>query len=167
MRSADLYHDDAVADFGGNDGTAAAAFFARTCIKPVVVDCEPERLTYAAQKYGLPTRQAFVEALPFADKAIRWAFCSHTMEHAREPEKALREIARVVAGACYFVMPLESHKHGEENHAHAIVCRDGATWKRLLEANGWRVTIDKTQPSQGILGTKVPAEYECIAVPRA
>lgn len=160
-----LFHDDVVADFGGNDGTAARAFFAVSCVKPVVVDCEPARLDFAAQS-GLQVRRAFLEDLSsFPDKSVRHAFCSHTMEHCRDAAKALREIARVVSGYCYFVFPIEKHEHGEANHAHAIVCESAALWKSLLIANGWRIVKGKTMLSRSAIMEKTPSEYECIAEP--
>src|ERR1700675_3080729 len=42
-----LFHDDSVADFGGNDGYAAYCFYLQHKIKPMVIDCEPKRLEYA------------------------------------------------------------------------------------------------------------------------
>ena len=138
----DLFHDDKVADFGGNDGWAAYCFYLHHKIKPLVVDCEPKRLEYAAKHYKLPTLQAFIENMSeLPDKSIDWGFTSHTMEHMREPEKALREIARVVKQQCCFVVPLEDLHHARKNHAHAICFTKVGDWAKLLEANGWRVIV--------------------------
>jgi len=162
-----LFHDDAVADFGGNDGTASNQFYLATGVKPTVIDCEPGRLSFARDAYGLKTIRAFLEDLSAVpDRAFRYGFCSHTIEHTRDPEKALREIARVIAEEATFVLPLESHKHGEDNHAHSVVCTKPSQWKALLEANGWRVKHEGTMKSRGAIGINVhPVEYSCIAEP--
>jgi ubiquinone/menaquinone biosynthesis C-methylase UbiE len=136
-----LCHDDKVADFGGNDGWAAFCFYHRHKIKPLVVDCEPKRLDHADKVYKLPTYLAFIEDMKdLRDKSIDWGFTSHTMEHMREPEKAFREIARVVKRGCCFVVPLEDLHHARKNHAHAICFTKVEDWVALMEANGWRVT---------------------------
>jgi ubiquinone/menaquinone biosynthesis C-methylase UbiE len=137
-----LCHDDRVVDFGGNDGWAAFCFYSRHKIKPLVVDCEPKRLEYADKKYKLPTYLAFIESMPqLADKSIDWGFTSHTMEHMREPEKALREMARIIKRGCCFIVPLENLHHARKNHAHAICFTRVRDWVKLLEANGWVVKV--------------------------
>src|SRR5688572_2482920 len=65
-----LFHDDSVADFGGNDGWASFCFYSRHKIKPLVVDCEPKRIEHAAKQYRLSTYQAFIEDMKdLADKS--------------------------------------------------------------------------------------------------
>ncbi|MHC4621609.1 MAG: hypothetical protein ACYTEQ_28030 [Planctomycetota bacterium] len=59
-----FYHDDVVADFGGNDGFAAHQFYLRHGIKPLVIDCAANRLEFAAQNYRLKTVQCFLEDIP-------------------------------------------------------------------------------------------------------
>lgn len=135
-----LCHDDTAADFGGNDGTAAHAFYRAHGIKPLVIDCEPKRLEYAESAYGLPTLRCFLEdmsALPSG--CIDWGFCSHTLEHVRDQHKVLREIRRVVKRGCGFIVPLESHHSAEENEAHTFHCETLRGWRALLEECGWRV----------------------------
>ena len=135
-----LCHDDTVADFGGNDGYAANCFYLAHKIKPLVVDCEPTRLKYASAVYRLPVLEAFIENMnELANNSIDWGFSSHTLEHMREPERALREMARVVKRACYFVVPLEEKSHGKDNIAHAIFFTKTDEWKNLLIGNGWKV----------------------------
>lgn len=137
----DLCHDDVVADFGGNDGFASYSFYMAHKVKPIVVDCEPRRIEHASKVYGLPTLQRFLEHMPeLADKSVHWGFCSHTMEHMREPEKAAREIARVVKYLCLFIVPLESRHHAVHyNDAHVISFKRTSAWKKFLEANGWEI----------------------------
>lgn len=139
-----LFHDDTVADFGGNDGWAALNFYMVHKVKPLVVDCEPKRLAHAQFVHKLPVYRAFIENMPeLADKSIDWGFTSHTLEHTRDTEAALREIARVIKRACVFVLPLEGKAHAKKNHAHSICFTTVKGWVELLEANGWKVTISE------------------------
>ena len=70
-----LFHDDTVADFGGNDGHASYQFYLAHKIKPLVIDCEPHRLEYAAKIYGLSTYETFIERMPeLKDASIDWGF---------------------------------------------------------------------------------------------
>jgi ubiquinone/menaquinone biosynthesis C-methylase UbiE len=137
-----LCHDDTVADFGGNDGWAAYCFYLEHKIKPLVVDCEPQRLEHADKRFRLSTYQSFIEDMrELADDSIDWGFTSHTLEHTRDTAKALREIVRVIKRGCYFVLPLEDLRHARKNHAHAICFTKVGDWARLLEDNGWRVIV--------------------------
>ena len=142
IKRGSLCHDDTVADFGGNDGWAAYCFYSRHKIKPLVVDCEPKRLEYAASVYKLNTLQSFIEDMhALSDKSIDWGFTSHTMEHMRDPDGALREMSRVIKRGCCFIVPLEDLHHARKNHAHAICFTKMSGWVNMLEANGWKVII--------------------------
>jgi ubiquinone/menaquinone biosynthesis C-methylase UbiE len=144
-----LFHDDTIADFGGNDGFAANEFFKKLAIKPLVVDCEPQRIDHAWKVYGLPTYQAFLEDMKdLADKSIAHGFCSHTLEHTRNPKKALREIARVVKGTAYFVCPIEDLEHAKHNHAHSVRASSIRAWVGLIESCGWRTRWSKRMPHE-------------------
>jgi ubiquinone/menaquinone biosynthesis C-methylase UbiE len=136
-----MFHDDQVADFGGNDGFAAYNFYMVHKVKPLVVDCSPARLEYAGRVFHLPTYETFIESMPeLKDKQIDWAYSSHTIEHTREPDKALREIARVVKRQCLFVLPLESASHAQHrNHAHTCSFSTPGAWKKFMESCGWKV----------------------------
>lgn len=138
-----LYHDDKVADFGGNDGFAANEFYMIHKVKPMVVDCDPEKLEFAERTYGLPTCEAFIENLPLEDKSIDWGFCSHTLEHSRDLPAALREFRRVIKRGCAFIVPLEPKRYFEANHAHNNRFQKPREWVAVLEANGWKVTSSK------------------------
>ncbi len=138
-----LCHDDTVADFGGNDGYASYKFYLSHKIRPLVVDCEPKRLYYAEKAFKLQTLRTFIESMPLKDDQIDWGFCSHTLEHMRDPPRALREMSRVVKRGCYFVLPLESLAHARKNPAHAVCYPRAAGWRSLLEGNGWNVVIGR------------------------
>lgn len=135
-----LCHDDKVADFGGNDGFAANHFYIAHKVKPLVVDCEPQRLDYADKVYKLGTYKTFIEDMKeLADDSIDWGFTSHTLEHTRDTAKAIREIARVIKRGCMFILPLEDLRHARKNHAHAICFIKMGDWVKMLTRNGWRV----------------------------
>ena len=138
-----LCHDDAVADFGGNDGFASFNFYLAHKIKPLVIDCDPKRLQYAEVVFKLSILRAFIDDLPLEDKSIDWAFCSHTLEHMRDLPKALREMSRVIKRGCYFVMPLEDLAHARKNHAHAVCIKKIKDWAGVLTTNNWKVLISK------------------------
>lgn len=152
-----MYHDDTVADFGGNDGFAASQFGLRHGIKPLVIDCEPHRLAFAKREYGLETLRCFIEDIPLPDKSIDWGFCSHTMEHTRDVDSALSEISRVIKRACWFILPLEKTKDALKNPAHSVACPTLKSWRRLMK------------PYWVIKGTEVGAcrsEARVFALPR-
>lgn len=153
-----LFHNDRVVDFGGNDGYAANEFFKALAIKPTVIDCEPKRLVHASAVYKLPVIRCFLEdmsAIP--DKSFDWAYCSHTLEHTRDPGKALREMARLTRFACLFCVPIEDDEHKEANSAHAFHLDTAKEWVALIAANGWKV-IKSRRP--------IPCEAHVIAEPR-
>jgi ubiquinone/menaquinone biosynthesis C-methylase UbiE len=152
-----LYHDDTFADFGGNDGFAAHQFYLRHGIKPLVVDCEPRRVQFAKQVYCLKSVQCFLEAIPLRDKSIDWGFCSHTLEHTRDVNKALAEMARVIKRGCAFVFPMEDAKSAEGNPAHSVQCSSLGGWQKLFKAH-WVV--------KGSARTKCHTEGQIFALPR-
>lgn len=158
MATGQLYHDDTLADFGGNDGYAANEFYKAHAIKPLVVDCEPKRLDHAMKVYGLSTYETFIEDMKeLADDSIDWGFCSHTLEHTRDTGKALREIARVVRRGCMFVLPIEDEEHVKVNPAHAVHADSLKDWKRIVTANGWKILPR---------GARRPIKQECFIMAR-
>src|SRR3972149_5497217 len=98
---------ESLVDFGGGDGYAAYKFSLKHFVRPLIVDCEPERLAEAESKYGLKTVCWFLEKLDLPNKSYRWGFCSHTLEHLRDPDMVLRQMNRVIREGCMFVIPLE------------------------------------------------------------
>lgn len=152
-----LYHDDVVADFGGNDGFAAYEFYRVHKIKPIVVECDPEKIEFARTVFKLSTCESYIEKMPLLDKSVDWGFCSHTLEHTRDTVAALNEIRRVVKRGCFFIVPLESKRHAKANHAHYIQIARPEGWRRLLEENGWNIIIGKGYDRQ---------EYHAIAEPK-
>jgi SAM-dependent methyltransferase len=151
-----LCHDDVVADFGGNDGYASHEFYVIHKVKPIVIDCDPMKIDFAARNYGLDTCETMVEEMPFPDKYVDWGFCCHTAEHFQDTGKALREMSRVIRRGCAFVLPLEDHAHGRMNHAHHFSTTRPRVWERILRENGWAV-ID---------AVRHPHEYHVITEPK-
>lgn len=157
FRSGELYHNDAVADFGGNDGFSSYQFYRRNGIRPTVIDCEPTRLAFARREYSLPTLQCFIEDIPLPDNSIDWGFCSHTLEHTRDISRALKEMARVINRGCAFVVPLETKETASGNIAHAVCCTSIKQWKDLLNPH-WRIRSSAR--------TKKRCEAQIFAIPR-
>ena len=152
-----LYHDDRIADFGGNDGYASHQFFIRHAVKPMVIDCEPRRLAFARREYNLSTLECFIEDIPLEDNYIDWGFCSHTLEHTRDVSKALSEMARVIKRGCAFVFPLESMKGALANEAHSVSSTSLGAWKKLMRPY-WIV--------KGSARTGCGTEGQIFALPR-
>lgn len=122
----------------------------------MVIDCEPHRLDHAWKSYGLTTYETFIESMKeLADDSIDWGFCSHTLEHTRDPQKALREMARVIKRGCLFVLPIENEDHAKHNHAHSIQADTLKQWRSLISSNGWRV-----------VNSCRPARHECFVTAR-
>lgn len=44
---------------------------------------------------GKPVYECNVEAMPFADKEFDFVYCSHVLEHTKNPEKACQELMRI------------------------------------------------------------------------
>ena len=158
-----MFHDDIVADFGGNDGYASNEFYKAHAIKPLVVDCEPQRIDHAMRVYGLSTYESFLENMKdLRDKSIDWGFCSHTLEHTRDPSSALSEMARVVKRGCLFILPIEDEEHAMvNNEAHSIHADSMKEWRMLISSNGWRVV----KSSRPITDERVMGQ-ECFIVAR-
>ncbi len=157
LNTGQLFHNDTIADFGGNDGFAAHQFYMRHGIKPMVIDCEPHRIAFAKREYDLSTIQCFIEDIPLSDNSIDWGFCSHTLEHTRDVNKALSEIARVIKRGCVFILPIESVDNASRNIAHAVSCSTLGQWKELLRPY-WTI--------KGSARTKCRVEAQIFAVPR-
>jgi len=58
--------------------------------------------------------QGVIEEMPFKDKQFDTVFCSHTLEHAQDLQKACEEIQRVASRAI-LIVPIEEHT---ENPGH-------------------------------------------------
>jgi SAM-dependent methyltransferase len=59
------------------------------------IDTEPENISICKQ-HSLPAREGSVYALPFADNTFDSILFSEVIEHLNDPDRALREIHRVL-----------------------------------------------------------------------
>ncbi|NJB67074.1 SAM-dependent methyltransferase/predicted O-methyltransferase YrrM [Desulfobaculum xiamenense] len=77
-----------------------------------------------ARREGLPVAECPVEKMPFADGQFDFAYCSHVLEHATDPQRACRELMRV-ARRGYIETPsrgkdLFLNSAGVSNHLWAV-----------------------------------------------
>lgn len=72
------------------------------------VDILPEVLDRALNYCEHVVCADVTQGLPFEDKSIDWAFCSHTLEHMYDIPAAIRELARITSYGMHIVVPLES-----------------------------------------------------------
>jgi SAM-dependent methyltransferase len=100
----------AVLDVGCGPGWVARRY-ARAGAAVTAVDLTERAVTLARQwlaREGLTAtvRQADAEALPFADSTFDWVSCDGVLHHTPDPERALREMHRVLrpsGGVCLSV----------------------------------------------------------------
>ena len=50
-------------------------------------------------------QRADITALPFSDHSFVVVFCTHTLEHIRDPQKAISELTRVTRQRLIIVVP--------------------------------------------------------------
>jgi ubiquinone/menaquinone biosynthesis C-methylase UbiE len=106
-------------------------------VAPVVVDCLVNRLQYAEDTYGLDTIHCFLEDIPVDDDTFDFGFCSHTIEHLYDLQKALKEMRRVTKRMVYFVCPMEKDFCFEENIAHHTHATTPQEWERHIIDSGF------------------------------
>lgn len=101
----------------------------------------------AAWSYQALDAVADLAKLPFADGTFDAAVNIVTLEHVREPQLVVQELARVLkpGGALLLVTPLEWEEH-QQPHDYYRYTRYGVTW--LLESAGMRV--EKLDAAGGI-----------------
>jgi SAM-dependent methyltransferase len=86
-------------DVGAGVGGPAAYAAARTGVRPVLAEPEPDACRAAARLFGFPVVQADATALPFAAGAVRMAWCLGVLCTMSGPDAQLamlRELRRVV-----------------------------------------------------------------------
>jgi SAM-dependent methyltransferase len=135
------YNIGSMADFGGNDGSAAFKFEEAHGVAPTVIDCLSNRLEYAEDTYGLDTIQCLLEDIPVANNHFDWGFCSHTIEHLYDMPKALKEMARVTRNMVYFICPMEHSESFDENEAHHTRITDPYEWRDEIMRNGFTSSV--------------------------
>lgn len=129
------YINGKVLDIGCNDGLAMTVM--RDLEHEVAgIDISPTKVERAKNK-GLNVTQGRAEHLPFKDKEFDTVFCSHTLEHFEDLNKAVSEIKRV-SKRVVIIIPLEE---ATNNPAHMSPFKSGDELKELF--SDW--VIDHTE----------------------
>lgn len=130
---------ETVLDVGCNSG-----YFVLFCpieCEVTGVDINP-RLVERARQRLKDARVAEAENLPFADKTFDVVNVAEILEHVHDPEKVLREAARVARKRIIGDTPHEDGTWGERSvpfHAYHVRCFTEASLRELLEKFG-RIT---------------------------
>jgi len=77
---------------------------------------------------GIEAVEADAADLPFPDQSFDLVFCSHTLEHCLDSQKAMEECFRVAKNAVLLVVPIEDQKHFDENPSHHFHAKHPADW---------------------------------------
>ena len=141
-----VYEDDVFCDFGGNDGTVAEAWRSTTGNTVYSVDLDALKQGWGMKSYPQVTFvNAFLEDIPLDDKTVDWAFCSHTLEHVADLDKALSEITRITRQGLFVVVPLEAPASFWQSKPHMRGTHDPLDWVRTLRRPELRL-IDWAKP---------------------
>jgi ubiquinone/menaquinone biosynthesis C-methylase UbiE len=70
--------------------------------------------------------------IPLDTDSVDWAFCSHTLEHVVDLDKAWSEICRISSKAIYVIVPLESDELVKVNPSHVRHSDDWRQWGQWL-----------------------------------
>lgn len=137
-----FYADDVWCDFGGNDGTVAAAWQKWTRQPSLCVDMDAIKQRKGVELYG--PRVAFLESRLedlslMASDSVDWGFASHTLEHVEDLAQAVSEIWRVTRRGLYVVVPIEEDT--SVNPSHMRASKDVWTWMKWLRHPGTDVLL--------------------------
>lgn len=110
VRRSEFFLKGKVLSVGCGDGLEVEAL-QQVCEVVKGVDISSDKVKIA-QDRGLDVVEGIMEELPFKDKEFDVVYCSHTLEHSNDLDKALQEIQRVGRRAIIFV-PLEEHTENE------------------------------------------------------
>jgi SAM-dependent methyltransferase len=111
------------------------------------VDVDAATVEHVRQRHGVDARQADVRELPFEDDAFDLVVSFETIEHVPEPERALDELARVLApGGLLLISTPNASQYLVENEFHvrefghdefAGLLRERFGSVRLLYQHNW------------------------------
>ena len=114
-----------VADLGAGEGTFSQ-LLARRAKKVIAVDNSEKMVEYGtelARKHGvqnLEYRKGDLEDVPLRDSSVDLAFFSQSLHHARHPERAVAEAARILKpGGRIVVLDLVRHNYEEARELYA------------------------------------------------
>lgn len=146
-----------VVDAGCGEGYGTA-LLADTAALVVGVDRDPQAVAWAAGKYGVSERLAFVaadaDALPLAGGSAGLVCCFQVIEHLPDPVAFLREVRRVLApgGALLLTTP-NLLVAGARPNPHHVQDFSPATLDALL-----RQVFDEVE-LLGVFGSEAVAAY--------
>jgi 2-polyprenyl-3-methyl-5-hydroxy-6-metoxy-1,4-benzoquinol methylase len=136
-----------VLDVACGEGYGAALLAAAGASSVVGVDLDEATVEHARARHGIEARVGDVRSLPFEDGAFDLVVSFETIEHVEEPERALDELARVVAAdglvvvstpnASQYLVENEFHVR-EFGHAEFVALLEGRfPAVRLLFQHNW------------------------------
>lgn len=102
----------------------------------------------------LNIRKGFAEEIPFENEMFDFVFCSNALDHATNPELALKEINRVLNKNGYFVLVVEIKEKSfkrDIKHPHTFT---EETLKELLLSDSFNIIFEKIMPWHGGYGSK-------------
>lgn len=102
-----------VLEVGGGDGWLSARMRDELGCEIVFVD-QSERMVELASARGLDARVGDVQALPLPDDSFDTAVAAWMLNHVPEVDRALGELARVLAPGGTLVANTNSNRHAEE-----------------------------------------------------
>lgn len=111
---------DTLLDAGCGDGYLLAAL-AGAARRRFGADLSGEGLVRARERLGpnVPLVQAFLEALPFADRAFEVVVSTHVLEHVRDLDAAISELKRVCRRRLIVLVPRQQYlPYTEDYHLH-------------------------------------------------
>ncbi len=117
MRSLSHLDFKTLLDVGGAEGWKA--FLARELFGAEVTnsDLSEEACKRAAELFGIRSVPGDVHELPFNSDEFEVVLCSEALEHAKDVNKALRELLRVARKAVVITVPHETKEEVERNIA--------------------------------------------------
>ena len=139
-----------VADIGGGTGRMIRSYASRAD-KITIVDPSREQLEHARKVLAGASSAVFetgrVEELPFPDKTFDTVVCVRVFHYVKDPERAIREMYRVLKPSRYLILEIPNKKHFKNRF-------------RILFERGQ--PIDTTILSDGAFINHIPDEISLI-----
>jgi len=156
MGAGELCDDDLCVDFGGNDGFVSESW-GEVTHRPMTVLDPLETRVKVAEARGLPVIRATLEDIPLLDGAASWGFCSHTLEHTFDLDRAFSELSRVVSQGLFVVIPLETDRAREKNPSHNWNNPNPTWWLNKARSAGFHIWRFDTNWDEDLEGGEVLA----------
>ena len=132
---------DSFCDFGGNDGTGAEELRKLSGGIATCYDIDHDKQYKGKRLYpGVTFVNGGMEDMKdMKDDCIDWGFTIQSLEHTRDIEAVMSEIARVCRYGCYMALPVEHCRSFKKNYAHIQHTTDWRQWVRWAEPAGFRL----------------------------